>query len=126
MVAFIPPRTYEHFNNHHVEGSIVGYIDPVSATFIPVNIQSFDSPRRIFAIWRRVITYHLSQGNWHFVHDNALFDAFERSLGEFQVRMQQTDTGMSRLDTLQHREEFDRIVVWFNDLRHPASTPANG
>lgn len=121
MSSVVP--AYNYFNSFVViDTDIIGSVSIQEDGLeipVPMTIPTFDGPHMVFAFWHRVITHHLSKGNFLFVFENNLFDSFERSLGGFQVMMESLKTEASIQEINIYRNEFNRVVSWFNELRHP-------
>jgi hypothetical protein len=81
-------------------------IDENGFPFSPVCPYPHTDPVEAFAIWWRVITFYLSEGNWRYLFDNNLLNPFEKSLGE-----------LGRSYTHEYRTAFDSVVSFYNRVR---------
>jgi hypothetical protein len=91
----------------------VAYHDDGSSTPVPIFVVSNDCPKRVFAIYWRIISYHLDQGDWRFVHEKGLFGPFESSLGKLKP-----ETHSDEVAT--YREFFNAVVSRYNNIKDSA------
>ena len=96
----------------HIIGSVAIHEDETS-TPVPLTILPNDCPKRVFAIYWRIISYHLDQGDWWFVYENGLCGPFESSLGKVQLI-----TNGEEVAT--YREFFNAVVSRYNNIKAAA------
>ena len=104
-------QTHSVFGTHII-GSVAIHEDGTS-TPVPLTVLPNDCPKRVFAIYWRIISYHLDQGDWRFVHEKGLYGPFESSLGKLKP-----ETHSDEVAT--YREFFNAVVSRYNDIKNSA------